>query len=226
MMGMSAGAKNMFGAIPGTVKPEYHFRFPNHEDFARMIVDLNDFFRPVLTFCDAVVGMEGNGPTAGSPREIGAILVSKCPHSLDLVCSHIIGLDPQKVPTLWAAEERGYISLEDEDSKKLAEDLKISDYKNIETAGSILFAGRGSILGRVRGDILKFLLSSRPHLKPKECVGCKECFKICPANAITMVKGKPKIDRKKCIKCFCCQEFCPKGALKVKRTAIAKLLNK
>ena len=226
MMGMSAGAKNMFGVIPGTVKPEYHFRFPNHEDFARMIVDLNDYFRPVLTFCDGVVGMEGNGPTAGTPREIGLLLAGECPHSLDLVCAHIIGLEPKKVPTLWAAEERGYISLDDEEAKFLAQEVRITDYKNIETAGSILFAGHGSILGRVRGDVLKFLLSSKPHLKPKECVGCKECFKICPAKAITMVKGKPKIDRKKCIKCFCCQEFCPKGALKVKRPAIAKLLNK
>lgn len=30
MIGMSAAAKNMFGAIPGTTKPEYHYRFPNH----------------------------------------------------------------------------------------------------------------------------------------------------------------------------------------------------
>lgn len=40
MMGMSNAAKNMFGVIPGTIKPEYHFRFPDSKDFARMIVDL------------------------------------------------------------------------------------------------------------------------------------------------------------------------------------------
>ena len=38
--------------------------------------------------------------------------------------------------------------------------------------------------------------------------------------------GKAQIRRKDCIKCFCCQEFCPKGAMKVHRTAIARLLNK
>ena len=32
MMGMSAAAKNLFGVIPGTMKPEYHFRFPNHKE--------------------------------------------------------------------------------------------------------------------------------------------------------------------------------------------------
>ena len=40
MMGMSAAAKNMFGIIPGTFKPEYHFRYPDHKDFAKMLVDL------------------------------------------------------------------------------------------------------------------------------------------------------------------------------------------
>ena len=41
MMGYSGAAKNMFGTVPGTVKPEYHFRFPSYPQFADMIVDLN-----------------------------------------------------------------------------------------------------------------------------------------------------------------------------------------
>ncbi|HCT91919.1 MAG TPA: iron-sulfur protein, partial [Lachnospiraceae bacterium] len=49
MMGMSANVKNLFGAIPGTMKPEYHFRFPDPKDFARMIVDLDEYFKPRLT---------------------------------------------------------------------------------------------------------------------------------------------------------------------------------
>ena len=38
MMGMSAAAKNMFGVVPGTMKPEYHFRYPSYEAFADMIL--------------------------------------------------------------------------------------------------------------------------------------------------------------------------------------------
>ena len=45
-------------------------------------------------------------------------------------------------------------------------------------------------------------------------------------NTITMIDKKPSIDYKKCIRCFCCQEFCPIGAMKVRRTAISKLLEK
>ena len=37
MMGLTGGCKNMFGAIPGTDKPEYHYRYPNPTDFITMV---------------------------------------------------------------------------------------------------------------------------------------------------------------------------------------------
>ena len=58
------------------------------------------------------------------------------------------------------------------------------------------------------------------------CIGCGKCANICPAKAIVMERKLPKIDRARCIHCFCCQEFCPKGAMKVRRTFIARLLNR
>jgi formate hydrogenlyase subunit 6/NADH:ubiquinone oxidoreductase subunit I len=39
-----------------------------------------------------------------------------------------------------------------------------------------------------------------------------------------MSNGTPRIDRSACIRCFCCQEFCPKGAMRVQRSALARLL--
>lgn len=77
MLGMSAAVKNLFGTIPGLKKPEVHYKFQNDAEFADMLVDLNEYFKPRLAICDAVVGMEGNGPTAGTPRQIGAIIASK-----------------------------------------------------------------------------------------------------------------------------------------------------
>ena len=229
MMGMSNAAKNMFGVIPGTMKPEYHFRFPDPKDFARMIVDLDEHFKPVLSITDAVVGMEGNGPTNGTPRQIGAVLASRSPHKLDLACCRILGLRREDVPTLEAALERGLIP-------ETAEELEISgdlaaflvpDFQNVETLNSLLFRdiGRGT-LGRIFGNIAQRALCSVPKVKKDECVGCGKCRDICPAKAIQIVDKLPKINRKACIHCFCCQEFCPKGAMKVHRPAIAKLLNK
>ncbi len=229
MMGMSGAVKNLFGCIPGIMKPEYHYRFPNHADFARMLVDLNEYFKPALCICDAIVGMEGNGPTMGTPRKIGVIAASHSPYLLDLVLADIIGLTSADVPTLEAARERELApaSAEGVSVNMPIEDIRIPDFKNIPAHGSIEF-GKGS--DRFFGKLTKLFtakaLRSVPALKGKLCVGCGVCENICPPKAIKIEKGRAIIDRKLCIRCFCCQEFCPKGAMQVKRTWIAKLLTK
>ena len=228
MMGMSNSVKNMFGIIPGTLKPEYHFRYSNPADFARMIVDLGEYFKPVLCITDAVTAMEGNGPTMGTPRQIGAVLASKDAHKLDLVCAGLIGLSRSQVPTLEAAFERGYIppSWQEVSLYGPFSQLAVQDFKTIKTLGSILFQdASGNPLKKLWGRILQSAMCSYPVVEKDGCVGCGKCRQICPAKAIVMKSGLPAIDRKTCIHCFCCQEFCPKGAMKSHRPAIAKLLN-
>ena len=229
MMAMTCGAKNMFGVIPGTVKPEYHFRYPDPRDFARMIVDLDEYFKPRLTIVDAVDCMEGNGPTRGTPRHMGAVLAGESPHKVDLVCAGLIGLRREEVPTLEAALERGLIPASAAELRVEGDPaaFALPDFRRIVTGNSHLFRGSGnSLLGRVKGAAMEKLLAQRPVVKPGACVGCGECRDVCPAKAITMVNQKPSIDRKKCIRCFCCQEFCPKSAMTVRRTAIARLLDR
>ena len=103
MMNMSSAVKNMFGTIPGVIKPEYHYRFPTYPDFADMLVDLNEYFKPGLCISDAVVGMEGNGPTAGVPKEMGFLIASHSPYNLDLLASFLLGFKTSEVPTVNAA---------------------------------------------------------------------------------------------------------------------------
>ena len=231
MMGMSAAAKNLFGVIPGTMKPEYHFRFPDMADFARMLVDINDYFADKIKLClvDAVEGMEGNGPTKGTPRHIGLLVASVSPHTADAVCAKLIGLTEDAVPTLPAARERGRIAdqvpvmavgFDREDVT--AEDCAVSDFEHVAVRRSHLFASHGKLVSK----LLESLLTSRPKLKESECIGCAKCANICPAKAITMENKKAKIQRERCIRCFCCQEFCPTGAMKVYRTPVARMLVK
>ena len=92
---MSGAVKNFFGTVPGVQKFEMHARFPEIGDFSQMICDLCQMLcakKTVIAVCDAVVGMEGNGPTAGKPRPLGAILAGTDPSKLDLVCARVIGL--------------------------------------------------------------------------------------------------------------------------------------
>lgn len=227
MMGLSCASKNMFGTVPGIVKPEYHFRYPSYERFADMILDLGEYFHPELTICDAVIGMEGNGPTAGTPRPIGAILASRSMPMLDAVAASVIGLTPEDVPTLLAARNRGSLpeNISDISIFGSVDDFKISDYKNIATRHSLHFRGTSdNVIRNIFAGVTAGLLSAKPGLDKKKCVGCNKCGSICPASAIRMVRGKAKINRKKCIRCFCCQEFCPKGAMKVRRTLVSRII--
>ena len=225
MLSLSAATKNLFGAIPGIIKPEYHYRYPDPMDFADMLIDLNEFFLPKLYLVDAVQTMEGNGPTAGTPKYMGALLAGTNPHKIDLLCAKLIGLEAKNVPTLRAAQERGLTpaSAEKLEISGDAEEFVCKDFVTVQKGTGTDF---GAQKGKLLGAAAKTVLRARPKLKRSRCVGCGVCRDTCPAHAIVIEKGKAKIDRRACIRCFCCQEFCPKGAMRVHRTWVARIAGK
>ena len=223
MLGMSAAVKNLFGTIPGLKKPEVHYKFQNDAEFADMLVDLNEYFKPRLAICDAVVGMEGNGPTAGTPRQIGAIIASKSTYYADVVGAELIGINIDGLPTLQAAYERGFAPASSKNLRVYGDirALTVDDFKAPPVRG-LSFMRKGNVLH----FISKAALEHKPTLKKRLCVGCGECARMCPAKAIEMKNKKPHINREKCIRCFCCQEFCPRAAMVAHRPLAAKVLNK
>lgn len=227
MMALSNAVKNLFGTIPGMLKPEYHYRYPNPNDFADSIVDLSAYWKPVLHISDGIVAMEGNGPTRGRPYPLGALLVSKNPHLLDWTAAELIGLSVDDIPTLQAARRRGLLPESFADVPVLGDltPLRAERFDRILNRNSTLFVDSSTSLGRIKAWVIDASLGAKPVVTRAECVGCRHCEKICPAKAITMQNGIPVIDRKACIRCFCCQEFCPKGAMKVHRSPIARLIN-
>lgn len=228
MMSLSASVKNMFGCVPGILKPEYHYRYPSHPDFANMLIDLNEHYKPVLNIIDAVIGMEGNGPTQGDPRPIGLLMASKSPYALDLVASKIIGLEIKHVHTLNESIKRGLTpsKVEELNLNYPIDEFLIKDFKNILPGKNMEFNKFKGPLGKILSKFISKVLTTKPKVKKTECVGCKVCANICPVKAIEMKNNIPNINRKTCIRCFCCQEFCPKGAMKVNKNIIVKLLTK
>lgn len=223
MLGMSAAVKNLFGTIPGLKKLEVHYKFQNDAEFADMLVDLNEYFKPRLAICDAVVGMEGNGPTAGTPRQIGAIIASKSTYYADVVGAELIGMNIDGLPTLQAAYERGFAPASSKNLRVYGDirALTVDDFKAPPVRG-LSFMRKGNVLH----FISKAALEHKPTLKKRLCAGCGECARMCPAKAIKMKNKKPHINREKCIRCFCCQEFCPRAAMVAHRPLAAKVLNK
>jgi len=230
MMAMSSAVKNLFGTIPGTRKPELHYRFPDRADFADMLVDLNEYFKPRLVIVDGVVGMEGNGPTSGTPRPIGVLIASKNPHAADLLGSALIGLNPQEVPTLAAAIKRGLIPNRPEDLQIKGIDWTtkiVPDYRPVDTIRPIRFSSDSkTFFGKLFAKASEKAMTAHPKTKNKACVGCGECQKICSAKAITLKDQKAQIDRKACVHCLRCYDICPNDAIKIHRTIPARMMSK
>ena len=222
MMGITACVKNLFGTIPGTIKPEYHLRFPTEEKFADMLIDLNEYFKPSLNLVDAVIGMEGNGPGSGDPKFIGAVIGSESPYLADMVCAKIINAPFDTLPTVTQAIKRKLCPESIDKINVIGDIRKITDFKLVRKHKNLQFFDDNGIFK----SLFKKAMDSRPEVKIQTCIGCGKCKDVCPAKAIVMKNKKPYIERSKCIKCFCCQEFCPKGAIVVHKPFVAKILSK
>ena len=223
-MAMSCAVKNFFGAVPGARKPEYHYLYPQLSSFADMLIDLNLFLKPCLTVVDAVMGMEGNGPTQGTPRHLGAILASRSTFAADLACVSLIGLDPMDVPTVKAAFERGLAPASPQELSVYGDlaSFAVPDYVTLPIHEDMDFRSHGPVINW----LLRTCFATRPKIDRSICVGCGKCAEACPVHASKVVDRKAEIDKSVCIRCFCCQEFCPKGAISVHRPAFARLLGK
>jgi len=221
----TGAVKNLFGVIPGMTKAEYHLRMNRVEDFTEALVDICQYVKPVLSIMDGVVGMEGDGPSAGTPRKIGAILASNSPYALDVVCASLVGISPERVPTIQRAMERGLCSYSLDDIKLLGDsfdELYIDDFK-LPVTGEISFLHRVFGSNSRLATLLNHHLGPKPYFNHDECIGCSDCQRYCPPKAIEMVNRRPVVDLKKCIRCYCCQELCPKKAVEIKRSWFFKM---
>jgi len=209
---MTGCVKNLFGVIPGTVKVEYHARHQDVKLFSDMLLDICAAVKPCFAILDAVIGMEGEGPSGGRPRQIGALIGGENPHAVDVVGARLIGLEAAQVTTLEAAMRHGVLP-EVEIAGDGIEPLILQDF-------DIPMKQKSSSLMRLVNSLPQ-CLRPRPVFTHRQCDGCGVCMRSCPAKAISMNdKRRPQVDLKQCIRCYCCQELCPKTDIEVKRNRI------
>lgn len=230
LTGMSAAVKNFFGTVPGVEKFEMHARFPDITDFSGMICDLCSMFaeqKEVISICDGIVGMEGNGPTGGTPKEFGVLLASRSPFCLDVVAEALLRLEGT-VTTVNIAKERGLCpdSASDIEIRGASLDSCKADDLILPDAQSWgILKNLSTIMG---GRLAKFF-QPRPVINTATCIGCGKCKDSCPMHTIKITesngKKKAKIDASKCIRCYCCQELCPINSVKIKKNLLIKLVH-
>ena len=222
MVGFSGAVKNLFGTVPGLMKPELHCRFPDRADFSEMLVDLCDFLQPDLCILDGIWAMEGNGPTGGKRRGLGVLVASRSPYAVDVCGTALVGLNPEDVLMLKLAAERGLVSLSPGELEILGdplEELRMPDFQKAQ-ASSTDFIDR---LPKFLRPAAKKLATPYPRIDKKHCVGCGKCAESCPQHTIRLREHKAEIDYKNCIRCYCCHEMCPKHVVEIKRLGLFNL---
>lgn len=97
--GVTLSMKNLFGLMPGS-----YYGWPknvlHHAGIDDCILDINATVRPHFAIVDGIVGMEGDGPIMGTPKEAGVIVMGRNFPAVDATCARVMGINPQRVEHL------------------------------------------------------------------------------------------------------------------------------
>lgn len=218
LMGMTGCVKNLLGLVPGSVKAELHYRLQHPKALTQLVVDLYRYRTPDLNIMDALIGMEGDGPSHGAPRKIGKIIAGTNGIEVDAVVAAMMGYaPPTKIKTIDVGHKLGMGEFD------LSKIEIIGDFEVIPNFALPI----GYIAPREAPQVMSLeesyanwhkIGTVRPELIEEKCIQCGECEDICPAGAISL-DPLPTVAADKCISCFCCAEGCPEGALAVPDSA-------
>ncbi len=208
----TGGIKNCYGTIPGFQKTRLHKEYMRPEAFGAMLLAVYRRVRPGLTIMDAVVGMDGNGPSAGRPVALGFLAASADAVALDTILCGRFGLKTGQVPCLREAARLG-------EGETIVERIRLAGEPGVLTEGRPCRPPTTVPVQNMPGWILSLfgrLLWHRPTISGR-CVFCGQCVKACPAEALSIQAGhRPTLDAGRCIECCCCHEICPARAIEMR----------
>jgi uncharacterized protein (DUF362 family) len=100
--GVTLSMKNLFGVMPGIV-----YGWPKNvlhvAGIDKSILDINATLKPHFAIVDGIVGMEGDGPIMGDPKQAGVLVMGANLPAVDATCARIMGIDPGRIRHLQAA---------------------------------------------------------------------------------------------------------------------------
>ncbi|MFH2013344.1 MAG: DUF362 domain-containing protein [Pseudomonadota bacterium] len=219
---LTLSVKNNFGFVVGNRKATWHLKAGIDVNFfAQMLLDLYLLVQPQLTIMDGIIGMEGDGPGSGIPREVGLIFAGIDCVAIDTVICQALGVPLDDLYTTKAARQKGIGETDLKNINVLGEDLKkvnIRDFKLPKTHDLEFH------IPKFMSNFLKNITTSMPEIDCTKCKLCEVCIDSCPSQTMKIVNDKVRINYKTCIRCFCCQELCPEGAVGIKRGWLSNIL--
>jgi len=104
---VTLGAKNLKGVIPKPMKRHFH-----KIGVIKGVIDLNKVVPLDLTILDAIVAMEGLGPSFGPKVKLNSVLASRDVWALDRAASNIMGFQANELDYLLEAHSSGLTDLD------------------------------------------------------------------------------------------------------------------
>lgn len=214
---LTCGVKNLFGLIPGYAKLECHKKYHRGKDFSRLLAAVLAAVRPKVTVADAIVAMDGAGPSHGGLVNAGLVLGGKDAAALDAVCAHLMGFKEGEVGHVRLAGKLGVGEADLSRIEVVGEELSRLLLKSFKRPK----ANAQELVPEFVAKLFHRFIWVRPHFTER-CTGCGVCVENCPAGALKMGDGKPMLTPKECIECFCCDESCPHDAVELRHGPLAR----
>lgn len=217
---ITAAVKNTFGVVPGLSKAMCHSQAPTEESFAAVVAKIHSIAKPHLSVVDAIMAMEGDGPSSGERRRIEMILAGSDSVAIDSCIARIIGVEPLDVLVTKEAHALGLGETESSAIELLGDAIDsfaVKDFKLPQTRPLRYIPGA---LARMVASAIKF----KPYIDEDICARCNLCKVSCPANCIEITNSRCRIDYKKCVRCMCCHEVCPYRAIGIRRNVLTRLV--
>jgi uncharacterized protein (DUF362 family)/ferredoxin len=216
---ISGAVKNNYGLLTGAQKAWYHYYCVKPKIFARALIEMFRLRPPDLVIMDAILAMEGYGPSSPETRWVNKVLASDDAVALDTVEANIVGFKVEDIPYLRLAKE---LSLGETDLNAieiLGDASVISEYHRPTPPEASYSYKAGVGNGRTSIDFYRQRVAYRPEISAQKCRhephGCTACVDICPSAALTSGPGSPALNASLCMGCSACKEVCDFGALEL-----------
>ncbi len=209
---MTGAVKNCYGLMIGGAKAHFHGKNPSPKKMSAFLAEFYQLVKPDFTIMDAIIGMEGNGPVNGKPKEMGVILAGTDALAIDACACGVFGYKYNQIPLLLECEK---LKIGIANSAFIE---KTGDGWDLITNCNAKKSKTATLLGYFPENIFHLatsILSCKPKINTEICIKCGKCLEICPKKTIKIINGDYNIKQKDCILCMCCIEACPQNAIEL-----------